>query len=645
MKKFFLCVVLLCLNSNYAQSNAIKHKVAKGETITKIAQKYGVTASDIYKLNPDAQVGVSENTLLIIPGKPTAVPVKKKEVKSVKHTVEAKETLYSIAKEYSVTVAEIEALNPDVKDGLSIGEVIAIPSKTDVVKPKPTTKPIQQKLPVLHVVQAKETKYGIAKQYDITIEELEKKNPEIVGKELPLGYTLLIKGERPKVTTPVVQPKEEENKPIIAITASEGNGNKVQDAYTVKPQETLYGLASQFGCSQEELIALNPELKDGVKEGMILKVPAKKAMYVKKAVANLASTFKKNESKKIALLLPFNIDKLDQDTVNSTKSRLKKDKFLNMTLEFYSGALMAIDSIHKMGGNVEVTILDSNETRSTSAISSLIKENNLKSFDAVIGPFYQNNVEKTASLLESVPVISPLSKDYDKKYPNLFQATPSNDDVKNAMFDFMRSKEGNMLAVIDPKKQSSKQFIVDNHKDVQIVGFTSAGSLDVASLKSLLVAGKTNYVIMETEKTNLILSLTSNLLALQKQFDIKLVILGENEALDFEEIPMNRLTKLKMHYPSQYRNNESVEAEHFENNYKRKNKVLPNQFAKRGFDVTFDTMLRLQQEKSFVEVCNETASEQIENQFDYVANPEGGYINKGVYILYYDTDLTVKQAN
>lgn len=644
MKKFFLCLLLLSLNLNFAQSNVIKHKVAKGETITKIAQKYGVTTSDIYKLNPDAQAGVSENTLLIIPTKSVTAPVKKKEGKTIKHTVAAKETLYSIAKEYNVTVAEIETLNSEVKDGLSIGEVIAIPSKAEVVKPKSVVKPISQKLPILHVVQAKETKYGIAKQYDITIEELEKKNPEIVGKELPLGYTLLIKGERPKVTTPVIQPKQEENKPVIAIAVSEGNA-KVQEAYTVKPQETLYGLASQFGCTQEELIALNPELKEGVKEGMVLKVPAKKAVFVKKEYADLTKSFKKNDPKKIALLLPFNIDKLDQDTVNSTKSRLKKDKFLNMTLEFYSGALMAVDSIHKMGGNVEVTILDSDETRSTSAVANLIKENNLKSFDAVIGPFYQNNVEKTASLLETVPVISPLSKDYDKKYTNLYQSTPSNDDVKNAMFDFMRSKSGNIVAVIDPKKQSIKQFITDNHKDVQLVNFTEAGSLDVASLKSLLVAGKTNYVVMETEKTSLILSLTSNLLTLQKQFDIKLVILGENEALDFEEIPMNRLTRLKMHYPSQYRINNSVEADRFENNYKRKNKVLPNQFAKRGFDVVFDTLLRLQQEKLFAETCDEIASEQIENRFNYVAVPDGGYVNKGVYILYYDTDLTIKQAN
>jgi hypothetical protein len=344
-------------------------------------------------------------------------------------------------------------------------------------------------------------------------------------------------------------------------------------------------------------------------------------------------------------LLPFNISKLDQDTINSTKSRLKKDKFLNMTLDFYSGALVAIDSIKKLGVEVDITILDSDETKSTSNVSNLIRENNLKSFHAVIGPFYQNNVEKTAEILETVPVFSPLSKDYDKKYPNLVQATPSNDEIKNAMFDFMRNKNGNIIAIVDPKKQSTKQYILENHKDVQFVNFTDKGVLDVQQLKSLLLTGKENFVIMETEKTNLILSITTNLLNLQKQFDIKLVILGENEALDFEEIQMSRLTKLKMHYPSQYNVNNSAEATIFDNNYKKKNKIFPNQFATRGFDVTFDVLLRLAQEKSIFETLKETASQQMESRFNYVSNPDGGFTNKGVYILFYDTDLTIKQAN
>lgn len=638
MKKIIFWILIFNSSIFFAQ-NEFKHKVAKGETVTQIAKKYAITPLDIFKLNPDARAGISENTVLVLPkSKQVSTPVGSTK----KHIVVEKETLFSISKQYGVTVNEIESLNPDAKNGLKIGQTLVIPSKGEVLKAVSPNKGLQQKLPILHTVQAKETRYGIAKQYDITIEELEKKNPEIVGKELPLGYQLLIKGERPKITAPVSQ----QPKPISS-TSTPFDNTKNQGVYTVKPQETLYSLTKQFDCTQEELIALNPELKEGLKEGMILKVPTKSSVTVVKAnYSDLTKSIKNQNKKKLALLLPFNINKLDQDTINSTKARLQKDKFLNMTLDFYSGAMMAIDSIHKLGSNIEVTILDSDETKSSSNVTNLIQQNDLKSFDAVIGPFYQNNIEKAASLLETVPIISPLSKDYDKVYPNLMQATPTNNDVKNAMFDYIRSKGGNIIAIIDPKKQSIKQFILENHKDVQFVSFTEAGAVDFAQLKTLLVTGKENYVIMETEKTNLILSITSNLLSLQKQlFDIKLTILSENEALDYEEIDITRLTKLKLHYPSQTRDNNSPEASIFVRNYRKHNKVYPNSFAIRGFDVTFDTLLRLSQEKSFTETLTATPSEQIENRFNYIPNQNGGFVNKGIFILYYDTDLTIKQAN
>jgi hypothetical protein len=72
--------------------------------------------------------------------------------------------------------------------------------------------------------------------------------------------------------------------------------------------------------------------------------------------------------------------------------------------------------------------------------------------------------------------------------------------------------------------------------------------------------------------------------------------------------------------------------------------ILPSQYAIRGFDVTFDTLLRLSQEKSFEETVQSNATQQIENKFDYVQNITAGYVNQGVYILYYDVDLTIKEA-
>ncbi|MFK7000874.1 LysM peptidoglycan-binding domain-containing protein [Flavobacterium oreochromis] len=638
MKKIFGSLLILSMQFVSAQVAMIKHKVIKGENISQIAQKYGVTPAEIYSFNPDARIKIAENTILVIAAKNKKEAYKKEEPKIINHTVAEGETLFSIAKKYQVTLSEIEKYNPSVINGLKMDEIIKIPVKSE---PKIVSKKTNssQKLPLEHTVLAKETKFGIAKQYGITVDELENKNPDIIGKELIIGEVLIIKGGK---TKEISKSKEGELNPIKKTETFKTIGM----SYEVKPQETLYGLTNQFGCSKEELIALNPELKEGLKEGMILKIPTvAKRKEMKKETIDFSTNISMSTSKKVALLLPFNIAKLDQDTINSTKSRLKKDKFLNMTLDFYSGALMAIDSINKLGAKVDVTILDSDETRSSSNIPALVNEYELKSYDAVIGPFYQNNVEKLASILETVPVISPLSKDYDKKYPNLYQATPLPDDIKRAMFDFMRSKNGNILAIVDPKKQSAKQYIQENYKEVKFVNVSDSGVLEVSNLKGLLVAGRTNYVVMETEKTNLILSITTNLLALQKQYDIKLVILGENEALDFEEIQMNRLTKLKMHYPSQYRVNGSKEYQNFENQYRRKNKINPNTFAIRGFDVTFDTLLRLSQEKGFVEIANENSTEQTESRFDYQANPEGGFYNKGIYILYYDKDLTIKQAN
>ncbi|MFK7060398.1 LysM peptidoglycan-binding domain-containing protein [Flavobacterium oreochromis] len=638
MKKIFGSLLILSMQFVSAQVAMIKHKVIKGENISQIAQKYGVTPAEIYSLNPDARTKIAENTILVIAAKNKKETYKKEEPKIINHTVAEGETLFSIAKKYQVTLSEIEKYNPSVINGLKMDEIIKIPVKSE---PKIVSKKTNssQKLPLEHTVLAKETKFGIAKQYGITVDELENKNPDIIGKELIIGEVLIIKGGK---TKEISKSKEGELNPIKKTETFKTIGM----SYEVKPQETLYGLTNQFGCSKEELIALNPELKEGLKEGMILKIPTvAKRKEMKKEIIDFSTNISMSTSKKVALLLPFNIAKLDQDTINSTKSRLKKDKFLNMTLDFYSGALMAIDSINKLGVKVDVTILDSDETRSSSNIPALVNEYELKSYDAVIGPFYQNNVEKLASILETVPVISPLSKDYDKKYPNLYQATPLPDDIKRAMFDFMRSKNGNILAIVDPKKQSAKQYIQEKYKEVKFVNVSDSGVLEVSNLKGLLVAGRTNYVVMETEKTNLILSITTNLLALQKQYDIKLVILGENEALDFEEIQMNRLTKLKMHYPSQYRVNGSKEYQNFENQYRRKNKINPNTFAIRGFDVTFDTLLRLSQEKGFVEIANENSTEQTESRFDYQANPEGGFYNKGIYILYYDKDLTIKQAN
>jgi ABC-type branched-subunit amino acid transport system substrate-binding protein len=403
------------------------------------------------------------------------------------------------------------------------------------------------------------------------------------------------------------------------------------------------------GLSQEKLMQLNPALANAVEIGMKIKVPESvsipKEAEVKKIYTYLLKN--SNERKKLVLLLPFNVSKIEGDTINSTVMRLKKDKFLNMTLDFYSGALMAIDSAKSLGITVDVTIFDSQETKNSSNISSINQENTLESADAIIGPFYQNNVEKTAELLakDNVPVISPLSKDIGIAYPNLYQTIPTVGTLKNAIFDFMRAKNGNIIAVVDKKKESARKYIQENHSDVKFAALLENGSLSAESLKGLFVKDKTNYVVLETGNTVMIKATMAVMMNAMANHKLQLVILEPNETLDTDEINFENLTKLNLMYPSIARENDSLEAKIFEKEYRKANKVSPSTFATRGFDVTFDTMMRLSQEKSYQETVDAIATEQVDNKFEYYKKADGGYTNKGIYILYYDTDLTIKEAN
>ena len=626
--------------------NYIKHKVAKGETITQIALKYKVTPYDIYRINPDSQNGLKPDTVLLIP--PTVAAKANNETKvtnktSAKtHQVAAKETIYSITKQYGITEEELKQANPTLnKEGLKIGQILNITSKSIATK-----NPVQsQKSQIItHEVLAKETKYSIAKKYGVSVEELEKQNPEIVN-NLPIGYKLKISSNKASSTeivdkssnieaTPIAKPKAP--KPIEYVD------------YEIKAKETLYSLSKKINISQDDLIKTNPDLAKSVQEATIIKVPSTATISDEnpKKILNFKKSNQSDERKKLTLLLPFNISKIQGDTIRSQQQRLKKDAFLNMTLDFYAGALVAIDSAKAIGLNIDVTILDSEETKTTSAVENLLKQNNLQNQNAIIGPFYQSHADKLAALLanNNVPVISPLSKDVGKGYKNMYLAMPSADFVKDAMFNYMRSKNGNIIAVVDSKKASVKQYITDFQKDVKFADLTDKGALSTESLKGLLVKDKMNYVVMESEKTGMIFATTNTLLAALSEYQIRLVILEPNDTLDFEEIALSRLTKLKLTYASLTRQNETPEAKVFENEFKKKNKIFPNQYATRGFDITFDTLMRLAQNKSFEDSINESASEQVENKFDYSKRISGGYINKGVYILQYNDDLTISDA-
>lgn len=686
-----LSLFFLITCSAFSQEKVVKYTVSGGETVNQIAVKFKITPYDIYTLNPDARNGIKPNTVLLIPSAGNKTPVKTETVakstgnnKDIIHEVQPKETFYSIEKKYGISDEVLKAANPFLeKDGVQIGQKLIIPfnksSKQSQLTPAKKQSSSQEKY-VYHDVAPKETKFGIAKQYGMTVEELEKRNPEIIS-NLPIGYRLTIKGTAPKTETsaPTVAKPAETKKP-----AETPRKVTTYMEYQVKPKETFYSLGRTFHITQEELTELNPSLSEGVKEGMVLKVPsgylaptpiipqvqpAEKAVEkplnnaggggisvlekVKSEtvsadpeVVELTKKRGQTDRKKMVLLLPFNLAKMQNDTT-STANRIKNDKFLNMTLDFYSGAMMAIDSAKTLKLPIDVSIYDSGETKIASNVSGLIAQNKLQDASAVIGPFYQTNAETTANSLRlyNVPVISPLSKDSANPIDNLYQSIPTNDVVRNAIFDYMRAKNGNIVAVVDKKKESVVSYIKQNQKGVVFASLSETGGLDVANLKSLLLPNRMNYVVMETGNTAMIKTTIKALLDAQKSCQVQLVILEPNSTLDTDEISFENLIKLKLMYPSVTRESDEAGVLIFEKEYRLKNKVNPTTYATRGFDVTFDTMMRLVQGKTYQETADLMTTEQVDNKFQYYKKEDGGHANKGVYILYYDSDLTLKVAN
>ncbi|MHC0440766.1 LysM peptidoglycan-binding domain-containing protein [Flavobacterium sp. 3-210] len=690
----FLVFFITC--SAFSQSKTVKYTVSGNETVNEIALKFKVTPYDIYALNPDARSGVKPNTVLLIPASGSKTTVKSEPTvaktavnsKEIIHEVQPKETFWSIEHKYGISDEALKAANPFLeKDGVVVGQKLVIPAKGSAPKTAASAKPSKnssQEKYVYHDVAPKETKFGIAKQYNMTVEELEKRNPEIVS-NLPVGYRLTIKGTAPNTEA---APIANTTKPAETKKTETSKKATTYMDYQVKPKETFYSLGRTFHLSQEELTALNPALSEGVKEGMVLKVPTgylapqpiiAQAQPVEKAIekpiekavetsapsgikivdkvksetvsadpeiVELTKKRGQTERQKVVLLLPFNLAKMQSDTT-SAANRIKSDKFLNMTLDFYSGAMMAIDSAKTLKLPIDVAIYDSGETKTSSNISSLIAQNKLQNANAVIGPFYQNNAEATANMLraDNVPVISPLSKDAANPIDNLYQAIPSNDVIRNSVFDYMRAKNGNIVAVVDKKKESVINYIKQNQKGVVFASLTETGGLDVANLKGLLLPGRMNYVVMETGNTAMVKTTIKALLDSQKTCQVQLVILEPNSTLDTDEISFDNLVKLKLMYPSITRESDEAGALIFKKEYRLKNKVNPNTYATKGFDVTFDTMMRLVQGKTYQETADLMTTEQVDNKFQYYKKEDGGHANKGVYILYYDSDLTLKEAN
>lgn len=621
----YVSVTLLFMVScgSAAQQQYKSHSVEKGETVYSIAKQYNISEETIYNLNPDAKNGLKVNSVLIIPSN-SAISSGTNNNNFREHKVKKKETLYGIAQEYNVSVDEIKKLNKELYSrGIRNGERLLIPAASKTVETNGSnsgnTLPGTQK----YTVKAKETKFGIARKFGMSIAELEDLNPDL-EEGLKVGSTIIVPDK-------------------TVIENAEIDDENFQ-YYEVKPKEGFYRLKAKFGLSEEEIIALNPYAKDGLKEGMILKIPKEDSVIPKEdiAIVNLENRIDNKKMKTVALMLPFRLMRTQNDTIHNDQDWLKKDPTLRVALDFYSGALMAAEFAKDKGISVTMNVYDTE--RSDSKVASIISKSDFKNVDAVIGPLMQKNVEKASAMLqdEKIPVFSPLSNRDMAMTNNLFQTLPTDAVLQKTMIQYIKehSSGKNIIIVSDAKRAKQREMIQAAIPTAKTVSPRGGGYIQSGDITSVASEGMENWIILETENPVLVSSAVNVLAAMPNNYRVRLFTLNRNDAYEWHEVSSTRLAKLNFTFPSVNRNINEEDREPFLISYKNKYGVLPNRYAIRGFDVTYDVLLRLASEKNIYDaILPESETVYIENKFRYEKSSTEGYCNEAAYILKYNNEL------
>ena len=547
-----------------------------------------------------------------------------------KHSVKAGESIDSIAKLYKISTADIYTLNPDLTSILVVDSVLFIPEST---LGKLNNLVVERELDSykVHKVRRKETLFSIAQKYDISIEDLKTHNESLQHKKLRRGK---------KIYIPVFK----------------NNKKQIEEDqfsyYTVKASEGYYRLEKKLGLSKKLLLTLNPELeKVGLKLGMILKVPKSS---IRNTENTLISTTSLRDSlldlspKNLALLLPFKTKSISVNSSKLARKQLRRDGYINIATDFYSGAVIAIDSAKRLGISVNLDIFDTNAKAID--LKAILNQNNFSKFDAVLGPITLENLELTAEyfLSDSIPVVSPFVKS-KSSYLNLFQTIPDTEWLRNKMVSYVKTDTipHQTLIIYDSKSKATAKYLKTIFPSATLMNSKIDNKgveqfyLSTEDVQNVLLSGRT-IVFLESDNESFISNVTSMLNAMngitikersKRKIEREIILMTTSYNKSFEGLYVSNydLSNLNFHYPSVNHNMELSET--FKQKYLTQFGTFPNKYAIRGFDLTLDILLRLSNFGSFFEIPSNIKTSYIANKFNYIRQLNGGFKNEAGFIL------------
>jgi len=216
--------------------------VQRRDTLYSIANKFNITVDDLKKANNLVNNALIVGQKLIIPKTTTTTGEDEEDDMYVSYTVQKGDSLYSIANKYNTTVSIIKDVNNLETDNLAINQVLKIPTSTiseDVNYDN-------------YIVKKGDSLYSIANKYNTTVSSIIDLN-NLTSNNLSIGQVLKILNETGSDTI-------EENYSL----------------YTVKKGDTLYKIASLYQTSVNGIIDLNNLTSNNLSINQVLKIPTSK---------------------------------------------------------------------------------------------------------------------------------------------------------------------------------------------------------------------------------------------------------------------------------------------------------------------------------------------------------------------------------
>ncbi|MBM6883918.1 PBP1 and LysM peptidoglycan-binding domain-containing protein [Bacteroides caecigallinarum] len=342
------------------------------------------------------------------------------------HTVTKGQSLYSISSMYNVTIDDIVRLNPGSDKQIREGAALKIPQATATNSDKP----------VFHTIQAGETLYRLSVKYNVTTQAICEANPGLSSSNFRSGQVIVIPVQS---QSPVL----ETSQPTVKDEPTEKK-NDWKDMHKVERKETIYSISREYGITEEELIAANPELKKGkLKRGTFLFIPYGKNDRKEQSTENVTkeltneeifnqyeSTQKDINTIKAAVMIPF-----------MTGQTTNKDDQIRM-VEFYEGFLMAVDSLKKQGVSIDLYAYDTKGSSATT--NNILAKKEMKDMDIIFGPAKTQNIDELAAFADknNIRLVIPFTPKVDEVFnnPHIYQVNTPQSYLYSEVYEHFTRK-------------------------------------------------------------------------------------------------------------------------------------------------------------------------------------------------------------